>query len=142
MTFIDPFPLQQYGPFDLIIDDGSHLSAHMKASFEALYNTKCLKDGSVYVIEDTHAVVYHRWFGRIDESFRYDKDKDVYDMMGSLARGMVNYDVMDCCDPPAEPTYSKHIHSMVTYDSLIFFHFQENWKPIHRFRKGKFIPYG
>jgi hypothetical protein len=99
-----------------------------------------LKDGSVYVIEDTHAVIYHRWLGRVDSAFRYDDNKDVFDFLGVLSRGLVNYDVMDGSDPPPDP-YSKHIHSIVTYDSLIFFHFQEKWSPIHRFRKGKFIPY-
>ena len=38
------------GPFDIIIDDGSHISEHVITSFRALFPH--LKDGGHYVIED------------------------------------------------------------------------------------------
>jgi len=41
---------QQYGPFDMILDDGSHMSSHMIYSFEHLFGS--VKSGGVYVIED------------------------------------------------------------------------------------------
>jgi hypothetical protein len=40
------------GPFDIIIDDGSHLSQHQLFSFQHLFDS--LKDGGIYVIEDVH----------------------------------------------------------------------------------------
>lgn len=113
----------------------------MKITFEAMYNLKCLKEGSVYVMEDTYAVIYRKWMGKkVSDAFRYDDNKDIYDFLAVLSRGIIDYDVLYNDEPPVNP-YSKHIHSIVTYDSLIFFHFQEKWKPIQRFRKGKFIPY-
>jgi hypothetical protein len=48
-----------YGPFDLIIDDASHLSGLTIASFKALY--KHLKPGGLYVVEDVHTS-YADWF--------------------------------------------------------------------------------
>lgn len=42
---------EQYGPFDIIIDDGSHLNAHQITSLATLY--PLLKDPGVYVVEDT-----------------------------------------------------------------------------------------
>jgi len=39
-------------PFDIIIDDGSHLSSHQILSFEYLYSA--LSDGGVYIIEDVY----------------------------------------------------------------------------------------
>jgi len=44
---------EQYGPFDIIIDDGSHHNEDMKASFECLF--PLLKAGGIYVVEDLHA---------------------------------------------------------------------------------------
>ena len=41
---------EQEGPFDIIIDDGSHLSRHQIFTFQTLFDS--LKDGGVYVIED------------------------------------------------------------------------------------------
>ncbi|MDE2200689.1 MAG: class I SAM-dependent methyltransferase, partial [Rhodospirillales bacterium] len=38
------------GPFDIIIDDGSHQNAHQIFTFHALFDS--LRDGGVYVIED------------------------------------------------------------------------------------------
>ncbi len=42
--------VSQEGPFDIIIDDGSHLNAHQVFTFFHLFDS--LKDGGVYVIED------------------------------------------------------------------------------------------
>ena len=45
--------VSEFGPFDLIIDDGSHMSSHMIASFNHLFDPG-LKDGGLYFVEDTH----------------------------------------------------------------------------------------
>ena len=43
---------EKYGPFDLIVDDGSHQSAHIITSFKCLF-PNFLKDGGLYIVEDT-----------------------------------------------------------------------------------------
>lgn len=43
---------KDFGPFDIIIDDGSHIIAHQETSAQALW--PYLKDGGVYLIEDCH----------------------------------------------------------------------------------------
>lgn len=40
------------GPFDIVIDDGSHRNDHVIASFRALF--PAMADEGVYVVEDTH----------------------------------------------------------------------------------------
>jgi hypothetical protein len=53
---IDPVFLQsvcnKYGPFDVIIDDGSHINEYTLASYKFLWNH--LKSNGFYIIEDTH----------------------------------------------------------------------------------------
>jgi hypothetical protein len=51
---------QQYGPFDMILDDGSHMNEHVIYSFEHLFGS--VKSGGVYVIEDV-ATSYFPWYG-------------------------------------------------------------------------------
>jgi SAM-dependent methyltransferase len=52
--------VSEFGPFDLIIDDGSHHSTHMIASFNALFRDG-LKDNGIYFAEDLHANYWLPW---------------------------------------------------------------------------------
>jgi hypothetical protein len=51
---------QQYGPFDMILDDGSHLNEHVIFSFEHLFSF--LKSQGVYIVEDM-VTSYWPWYG-------------------------------------------------------------------------------
>lgn len=46
-----------FDPFDIIIDDGSHLNAHMKISFDTLF--PLLKSGGTYVVEDLYCCYWN-----------------------------------------------------------------------------------
>ena len=48
---------RDYGPFDIIIDDGGHTSEMIMRSFNILFG--CMHDGGVYAMEDLHTMV---WF--------------------------------------------------------------------------------
>jgi hypothetical protein len=52
---------REHGPFDVIVDDGSHINAHVRASFAALFDHH-LVSGGLYVIEDM-ATAYDPRFG-------------------------------------------------------------------------------
>ena len=41
---------RQFGTFDIVIDDGSHMSHHVITSFNALF--PLLRPGGLYVVED------------------------------------------------------------------------------------------
>ena len=44
---------RKYGPFDLVIDDGSHVTDHVAGTLQCLLPH--VRPGGVYVIEDTHS---------------------------------------------------------------------------------------
>ncbi|MCJ7711267.1 MAG: class I SAM-dependent methyltransferase [Chloroflexi bacterium] len=51
----------RHGPFDVIIDDGSHRCEHVTTSFKALFLH--LRDGGVYAIEDLQTSYWERYGG-------------------------------------------------------------------------------
>lgn len=53
--------VRDHGPFDIVIDDGSHVSGHVLASFQALF--PALVDGGLYAIEDLQTAYWPGWNG-------------------------------------------------------------------------------
>lgn len=51
----------EMGGVDIVLDDGSHVSAHMRASLDALY--PLLSDGGLYIVEDVHACYWTQFGG-------------------------------------------------------------------------------
>lgn len=52
---------RQIGPFDLVVDDGSHVNAHQIASFRILW--PFVKDGGSYVVEDVQTSYWPAYGG-------------------------------------------------------------------------------
>ena len=59
-AFLEEVNLQS-GPFDIIIDDGSHLNAHIIQSFKTLF--PWLKQEGIYVVEDLQTSYWERYGG-------------------------------------------------------------------------------
>ncbi len=51
----------EHGPFDIVIDDGSHVVTDVLTSFETLY--PLLQDGALYAIEDTQTAFWPEFGG-------------------------------------------------------------------------------
>ena len=56
---------QEFGPFDVVIDDGSHFSSHIIKSFTFLFPNALRPDG-LYLVEDTHACY---WASHQDQAY-------------------------------------------------------------------------
>lgn len=52
--------IDEFGPFDVILDDGSHQSSHMVNSFRHLF-PNALADGGIYIVEDIHCNYWKGW---------------------------------------------------------------------------------
>lgn len=72
----------EYGPFDLIVDDGGHKMSQQRTSFQALF--QFLKPRGLYVVEDTHSSYWPGFGGgfRAKDSF-IEAMKDLVDRMHS-----------------------------------------------------------
>jgi hypothetical protein len=53
--------LEDYGPFDIVIDDGSHLVSHVETTFRHLY--PLLPNDAIYIVEDTQTAFVPRLGG-------------------------------------------------------------------------------
>lgn len=53
--------VQAHGPFDLIIDDGSHQNPHILATFNHMF--EALRPGGIYIVEDMFTSYWERYGG-------------------------------------------------------------------------------
>lgn len=68
----------EFGPFDIILDDGSHKTHHQIVSFGALFKP-ALKDGGCYMVEDVHT---NYWIKHVDSPETFiDVAKHMVDML-------------------------------------------------------------
>lgn len=68
----------EFGPFDIILDDGSHKTHHQIVSFGALFKS-ALKDGGCYMVEDVHT---NYWLKHVDSPETFiDLSKQMVDML-------------------------------------------------------------
>jgi SAM-dependent methyltransferase len=114
--------VEEFGPFDLIIDDGSHHSSHMIASFNCLYGDG-LKDTGIYFVEDLHANYWHPW--RDSKRSFLDLCKELLEHMhGHYQRASPGaFMINKPSDQPATPLQVPRITTMIReirfFDSMV-----------------------
>jgi SAM-dependent methyltransferase len=119
-AFLDSI-VAEFGPFDIILDDGSHMMPHVAASFEHLY-AGVSKDG-VYLIEDLHTAYWPEFGGglRRPDSFIEIAKNLIDDLNADHAREAL-----------APSVFTQTTHSMCFYDSIIVFErgtYTKKWAP-------------
>lgn len=79
----------EYGPFDMILDDGSHMNSHVVYSFQYLWTS--LKSGGVYVIEDCGTAYWEDYEGGyLKPTTSVETFKSLVDDVNF--RGLINFD--------------------------------------------------
>ena len=102
--------LDEFGEFDLVIDDGSHHVAHVKKTFEYLYPK--ISPTAMYFIEDTHAAYWSSHGGSLTEPNSINNfSKEMVDKINAdHTRGQVSPDY-----------YTRNTFCMSVYDSIVIF---------------------
>lgn len=111
----------EFGPFDIILDDGSHINSHMIASFAYLFLPALVEDG-LYIAEDTHT---NFWWQYRDRRYSFvDLCKDLVDVMHChypLLKSEIACRIDDAHQVRAlsVPRLSAHIREISFRDSMI-----------------------
>ena len=106
--------LRALGPFDVVIDDGSHRAPHVWASFAGLFGA--VKPGGFYVIEDMHTSY---WTGRYEGGPPGHPDtsvKLVQGLLDAVNRGRMTetYPAEAAAQPPVD---ALHIYPEIAFVS-------------------------
>ncbi|WP_411768223.1 class I SAM-dependent methyltransferase [Winogradskyella sp. A3E31] len=112
----------EIGDFDIIIDDGSHVNEHVIKSFQLLFPK--LKDGGIYVVEDTQTSYWKRYGG---DSIDLKNSNTIMNFFKNLTDSLNHKEFLL---PGYEPTYfDKHITAINFYHNLIFIYKGFNDEP-------------
>jgi len=103
----------EIGELDIIIDDGSHINEHVIGTFNILFPK--LKDGGVYIIEDTQTS-YWRDFG--GDSKDLNNPRTIMNYFKSLTDSLNNEEFI--IKNYEKSYFDKKIISMHFYHNLIF----------------------
>jgi hypothetical protein len=111
VAFLDELAAR-FGPFDVVIDDGSHRCAHVVTTFGALFPH--VRDGGIYVVEDLQTSYWERYGG----SSKPNAPGTSMTMLQRLTDGL-NYAEFDI--PNYTPTYTdQSITSVSFYHNIAF----------------------
>jgi len=117
----------KYGPFDLVVDDGGRTNKMMLSSLKSLWN--CMKDDSVYVIEDLHAL--NMW------PHLHNGEMNVFEEMAMWMkwRSPNPFD-KKIKDTNLREHQAYHLKKLTFSDSILFLHYAEN---VTSLMSGRFL---
>lgn len=101
---------EQWGPFDIVLDDGSHEMEHQIITFETLF--PLLKEGGVYLCEDCHSSYSSRYGGGY-------KKKGTFIEYSKNFVDYVNGQFVDLEERDKLPHYADDIKACHYYDSMV-----------------------
>ena len=113
---------EEFGPFDIILDDGSHKTHHQNISFGALFRAS-LKDGGCYMVEDVHS---NYWLKTIDSEDTFiDLSKQMVDTLHEpyfdRTEASFRPGHEDAVSEMSVSYLAANIHSIAFYDSIVVF---------------------
>jgi SAM-dependent methyltransferase len=107
--------VDEFGTFDAVLDDGSHIMEHIAASFAFLY-PRTAPDG-IYMVEDLHTSYMQEYGGGLRRAGTF--IEFCKDMIDELNGDWVKGGWRRPDDPP--PEFTRTTQSMHFYDSIVAF---------------------
>ena len=109
----------EMGGVDIVLDDGSHVASHQRASFDVLFPLVC--DGGVYAVEDLHTSYWVNFKGGIHRRGTFiEVVKDMVDDMHDWYHDK----------PRRVLPMGTGVGCVAVFDSLVFVHKQSRLKPM------------
>ena len=114
----------EFGPFDVILDDGSHMTSHQVESFRHLF-ASALAPGGVYIVEDIHS---NYWTAQRDSALSFvDFTKWLIDAMHAHYQDASGEPEFRVDDPRRRSQFSVPVATVLVekvefYDSIAVVH--------------------
>ena len=121
---------EEFGPFDIILDDGSHKTHHQNISFGALFRP-ALVDGGCYMVEDVHT---NYWLKHIDSEDTFiDLSKQMVDMLHEAYFDHIEtnfrHEHRDAFEHLDLSYLAANLGSIAFYDSIVVFDKKKRYLP-------------
>jgi Methyltransferase domain len=110
--------VKEFGAPDVVLDDGSHIATHQRASFEILFPK--LKDDGLYIIEDLHTAY---WGGEWEGGFR--RKGTAMELVKQMMDDMHSWYHQERAMTPAR----DFIDGIHVYDSIVVLQKRRKTKP-------------
>lgn len=110
-----------FGPFDIVIDDGSHLNSDM--IFTLNFFIDKINPGGFYITEDLHCCYWDGWCGNSIKYKFTDYIKELIDKINAFGKtGMadVNKDINSVNYKNLDLFWEREIESVFQYRSIVF----------------------
>ena len=102
--------IDEFGKFDLVIDDGSHHVSHVNKTFQFLYPK--IQNTGIYLIEDTHAAYWSSHGGSMDNP----------ETINNVSKSMVDKINAEHTHGQIKPDFFTYeTKCMSVYDSMVVF---------------------
>ena len=126
---------EEFGPFDIILDDGSHKTHHQIFSFNALFRN-ALRDGGCYIVEDCHTSYSAKHVDSPETFIEFSKAlvDTIHEPYLGREEKAFRLGHMDALQEIELPYLSAHLHSINFHDSIIAFQKKRRALPISELR--------
>ena len=112
-VFLDSL-IDDFGAPDILLDDGSHVMEHVKATFKTIYPR--MARNALYMVEDLHTAYWPAWGGGLRQAGTF--IEDMKDMIDELHAENPYHSTQGAGEMPSSQA-SKLTRSITFYDGVV-----------------------